>query len=175
LLTLALGIDPVVERADIVDRGDFPQVIGMVGTEGRPVLSEGDDTWLGEAILLQIVRHSDHPEDLQILEIGEEGENGGAIGLSLEGMRQTPAAIGLAHHRGRFPSHSKTHLVHLVGIKASEGLALRLWALAAAPLGDTNVAQEHDDDGQQDPVGAQLHRRRLQPHTPKPMTQTTRG
>ena len=139
------------------------------------MLSECDDARLGEAVLLQVVRISDRPDDLQLLEIGEDGEDGGAIGLSLEGLCQTPAAIGLAHYRGRFPAHGEAHLVHLVGIKASEGLALRLWALAAAPLGDANVAQEHDDDGQQDPVGAQLHRRRLQPHTPTPMTQITRG
>src|SRR2546427_3555536 len=98
----------------------------MVCTEGGAVLSEGDDTRLGEAILLQIVRRSDHPEDLQLLEIGEEGENGGAIGLSLEGLRQTPTAIGLSRHHGRFPSHGEAHLVHLVEVKASEGLALRL-------------------------------------------------
>src|SRR5262249_52788655 len=105
LLTLALGIDPVVQWADIVDGRDLPQVIGMMGTEGGPVLSECDDAWLSEAILLQVVRGSDRAEDLQLLKIGEDGEDSGAIGLSLEGMCQTPTAIGLAHHRGCFSAH----------------------------------------------------------------------
>src|SRR5262245_42425290 len=98
----------------------------MVGTEGRAVLFDGDDTRLGEAILLQVVRRSDHAEDLQLPQIAEEGEDSRAISLSLEATGQTPTAIGLTHHRGYFSAHGETHLVHLIEVKASEGLAFLL-------------------------------------------------